>query len=159
VRGGALYHFQFLGFLALKPYKSWVRHLTKNDNYFIPSHLPSFIRRPPRDIGIPVFFDTRRFALVTPSARFHENDKPGPSFTAPPESPPNLHHLVHTYIYVYINRFTDKPAVPTQIPAPQLEATIFRFHPKNNIELAKCHHANIIALNLKLVEDCFHLHG
>ena len=39
----------------------------------IPSHLPSFIRRPPRDNGMPVFFDTRRFALVTPSARFHEN--------------------------------------------------------------------------------------
>jgi len=30
----------------------------------------------------------------------HENDKPGPSFTAPPESPPNLPRLVHTYIYV-----------------------------------------------------------
>ena len=25
-------------------------------DYFIPIHLPSFIRRPPRDIGIPVFF-------------------------------------------------------------------------------------------------------
>jgi hypothetical protein len=67
-------------------------------DYFIPSHVPSFIRRPPRDNGIPVSFDTRRFALVTPSARFHENDKPGPSFTAPPVSPPNLPHLVHTYI-------------------------------------------------------------
>jgi hypothetical protein len=27
-------------------------------------------------------------ALVTPSARFHENDKPGPSFIQPPESNP-----------------------------------------------------------------------
>jgi len=36
--------------------------------YFIPSHLPSFIRRPPRDIGMPVAFDTRLLALVTPSA-------------------------------------------------------------------------------------------
>jgi hypothetical protein len=86
--------------------------LTKNHNYFIPIHLPSFIRRPPRDNGIPVFFDTRRFALVTPSARFHENDKPGPSFTAPPESPPNLPHLVHKYLYVYVDRITDKPAAP-----------------------------------------------
>ena len=57
-------------------------------SYFIPIHLPSFIRRPPRDIGIPVFFDTRLLALVTPSARFHENDKPGPSFIQPPESTP-----------------------------------------------------------------------
>jgi len=56
--------------------------------YFIPSHLPSFIRRPPRDNGMPVFFDTRLLALVTPSARFHENDKPGPSFTQPPELTP-----------------------------------------------------------------------
>jgi len=56
--------------------------------YFIPSHLPSFIRRPPRDIGMPVFFDTRLLALVNPSARFHENDKPGPSFIQPPESTP-----------------------------------------------------------------------
>ena len=56
--------------------------------YFIPIHLPSFIRRPLRDIGMPVFFDTRLFALVTPSARFHENDKPGPSFIQPPESTP-----------------------------------------------------------------------
>jgi len=31
-------------------------------------HLPSFIRRPPRDNGMPVFFDTRLLALVTPSA-------------------------------------------------------------------------------------------
>ncbi len=45
--------------------------------YFIPSHLPSFIRHPPRVKGMPVFFDTRLLALVTPSARFHENDKPG----------------------------------------------------------------------------------
>jgi hypothetical protein len=86
--------------------------LAREPSYFIPSHLPSFIRRPPRDNGIPVFFDTRRFALVTPSARFHENDKPGPSFTAPPESPPNLPHLAHTYIYEYVDRLTDKPAVP-----------------------------------------------
>jgi hypothetical protein len=86
--------------------------------YFIPSHLPSFIRRPPRDNGIPVFFDTRRFAFVTPSARFHENDKPGPSFTAPPESPPNLPHFVDTYIYVYVARFTDEPA--TQHTHPRL---------------------------------------
>jgi len=64
-------------------------------------------------------FNTRRFALVTPSARFHENDKPGPSFTAPPESPPNLPHLVHTYIYVYIDRFTDEPATPHPHPRPQ----------------------------------------
>ena len=40
-------------------------------DYFIPSHLPSFIRRPSRDIGMPVFLDTRLLALVTPSARFH----------------------------------------------------------------------------------------
>ena len=86
--------------------------------YFIPSHLPSFIRRPLRENGMPVFFDTRRFALVTPSARFHENDKPGPSFTAPPEPPPNLPHLVHTYMYVYVDRFTDQPATPHPHPRP-----------------------------------------
>jgi hypothetical protein len=91
----------------------------QNRNYFIPSHLPSFIRRPPRDNGIPVFFDTRRFALVTPSARFHENDKPGPSFTAPPESPPKLPHLVHTYVYVYVDRLTDQPAHQPKPPRPR----------------------------------------
>ena len=57
--------------------------------YFIPNHLPSFIRRPPRVNGMPVAFDTRLLALVTPSARFHENDKPGPSFIQPPASTPN----------------------------------------------------------------------
>jgi hypothetical protein len=41
-----------------------------------------------RDIGMPVFFDTRLLALVTPSARFYENDKPGQSFIQPPESTP-----------------------------------------------------------------------
>ena len=35
---------------------------------------------------MPVFFDTRLLALGTPSARFHENDRPGPSFIQPPES-------------------------------------------------------------------------
>ena len=85
----------------------------------------SSFRRPPRDNGIPVFFDTRRFALVTPSARFHENDKPGPSFTAPPESPPNLPHLVHTYIYVYVDRFTDQPATPHTHPRQVSESVVF----------------------------------
>ena len=104
----------------VKAIQSYLDQLLRHKpSYFIPIHLPSFIRRPPRDNGIPVFFDTRRFALVTPSARFHENDKPGPSFTAPPESPPNLPHLVHTDIYVYVDRFTDEPAAPTQTPAPQ----------------------------------------
>ena len=89
--------------------------LAHETSYFIPSHLPSFIRRPPRDNGIPVFFDTRRFALVTPSARFHENDKPGPSFTAPPESPPNLPHLVHIYICVKTDaRMKLPPRTPTR---------------------------------------------
>ena len=105
--------------------------LAREPSYFIPIHLPSFIRRPPRDNGIPVFFDTRRFALVTPSARFHENDKPGPSFTAPPESPPNLPHLVHTYIDVYIDPFMDKPAAPhptrALYRAIQLAENAFRF--------------------------------
>ena len=82
---------------------------------------------------MPVFFDTRRFALVTPSARFHENDKPGPSFTAPPESPPNLPHLVHKYIYVYVDRFTDQPA-PTHSTRARngvirLAEIAFRFDP------------------------------
>jgi hypothetical protein len=40
----------------------------------------------------------------------------GPSFTSPPESPPNLPHLVHTYIYVYVDRFTDEPAAPHTHP-------------------------------------------
>jgi hypothetical protein len=35
--------------------------LAHETSYFIPSHLPSFIRRPPRDIGIPVFFAAVNF--------------------------------------------------------------------------------------------------
>jgi len=38
-----------------------------------------------RDIGMPVFRETRRFAFVTPNARFHENEIPGPSFITPPQ--------------------------------------------------------------------------
>ena len=34
---------------------------------------------------MPVFRDTRRFAFVTPNARFHENEIPGPSFITPPQ--------------------------------------------------------------------------
>jgi len=56
----------------------------------MPSHLPIFIRRPPRDNGMPVFRVTRRFAFVTPIARFHENEIPGPSFIAPPQVLINL---------------------------------------------------------------------
>ena len=33
--------------------------------------------------GIPVDFEIERFALVTPRARFHENERPGPSFMNP----------------------------------------------------------------------------
>jgi len=43
-----------------------------------------------RDIGMPVFRDTRRFALVTPNARFHENEIPGPNFIAPPQVTINI---------------------------------------------------------------------
>ena len=56
----------------------------------MPSHLPIFIRRPPRDNGMPVFRVTRRFAFVTPIARFQENEIPGPSFIAPPQVLINL---------------------------------------------------------------------
>ena len=70
---------------------------------------------------MPVFFDTRLLALVTPSARFHENGKPGQSFTGPTEYPPNLPHLVHTYIYVYVDRFTDQPAAPYTHPRKALK--------------------------------------
>ena len=39
--------------------------------------------RPFRVSGIPVDFEIERFALVTPRARFHENERPGPSFMNP----------------------------------------------------------------------------
>lgn len=41
---------------------------------------PTFERRPLRVVGIPVARAIFRFALVTPVARFHENDNPGASF-------------------------------------------------------------------------------
>jgi hypothetical protein len=39
---------------------------------------------------MPVFRDTRRFAFVTPNARFHENEIPGPSFITPPQVTINI---------------------------------------------------------------------
>ncbi len=50
-------------------------------DYFIPIHLPSLLRRPARVSGMPVALAILRLALVTPNARFHENEIPGPSFT------------------------------------------------------------------------------
>jgi len=49
-------------------------------DYFIPIHLPSLLRRPARVSGMPVALAILRLALVTPNARFHENEIPGPSF-------------------------------------------------------------------------------
>jgi hypothetical protein len=45
---------------------------------------PNFARRPLRLVGIPVARAIFRFALVIPSARFQENDNPGPSFIPAP---------------------------------------------------------------------------
>ena len=39
--------------------------------------------RPFRVSGIPIDFEIDRFALVIPRARFHENERPGPSFMNP----------------------------------------------------------------------------
>lgn len=50
----------------------------------MPSHLPSLVRRPARLNGIPVALEILRFAFVTPNARFHENEMPGPSFIEMP---------------------------------------------------------------------------
>jgi len=47
----------------------------------MPKIRPNFERRPARVVGMPVLLAMRRFALVTPSARFQLKDKPGPSFT------------------------------------------------------------------------------
>jgi len=58
-----------------------LRNHSLNLGYFIPSHLPSLLRRPARVSGIPVALAILRLALVTPNARFHENEIPGPSFT------------------------------------------------------------------------------
>ena len=65
---------------------------------------------------MPVFFDTRLLALVTPSARLHENDKPGPSFTQPPETtqPSSLTTPANTTI--------GSTRAPTQTPAPTFRA-------------------------------------
>jgi len=49
--------------------------------YLMPKIRPNFERRPARVVGMPVLLAMRRFALVTPSARFQLKDKPGPSFT------------------------------------------------------------------------------
>ena len=48
--------------------------------HFIPIHRPSLLRRPLGVVGIPVARAIDLFALVTPSARFHEKVSPGPSF-------------------------------------------------------------------------------
>ena len=52
---------------------------------------PSSERRPERVVGIPVAREILRFAAVTPSARFHENENPGPNFMS--ERYP--HHELH----------------------------------------------------------------
>jgi len=46
----------------------------------MPSQRPSLLRRPERVSGMPVAREILRFALVTPSARFQENVRPGPNF-------------------------------------------------------------------------------
>ena len=48
----------------------------------MPKNLPNLLRRPVRESGIPVAREMLRFAAVTPSALFHENVSPGPSFIA-----------------------------------------------------------------------------
>ena len=45
---------------------------------------PNFACRPVFVVGMPVAFAILRLALVTPSARFQENVRPGPSFMAEP---------------------------------------------------------------------------
>lgn len=46
----------------------------------MPRMRPSSERRPDRVVGIPVAREILRFAAVTPSARFQENENPGPNF-------------------------------------------------------------------------------
>ena len=41
---------------------------------------PTFCRRPDLVVGIPVALAKDLFAFEIPSARFHENDRPGISF-------------------------------------------------------------------------------
>lgn len=52
----------------------------------MPSQRPSLRCRPERVSGMPVARENRCFALVIPSARFHENVSPGPNFMAEPYS-------------------------------------------------------------------------
>lgn len=56
------------------------------DGYFMPSQRPSLRWRPERVSGMPVDLEKRCFALVMPSARFHENVSPGPNFMSEPYS-------------------------------------------------------------------------
>lgn len=51
-------------------------------DYLMPNMRPILARRPERVVGIPVDFANFRLAAVIPTARFHENVKPGPSFMA-----------------------------------------------------------------------------
>jgi hypothetical protein len=48
--------------------------------YFMPSRRPSQACRPDLVSGTPMALPILRFAAVTPSARFHEKESPGPSF-------------------------------------------------------------------------------
>ena len=50
------------------------------DCHLIPNIRPNLERRPVLLIGMPVAREILRFAFETPSARFHENDNPGPNF-------------------------------------------------------------------------------
>ena len=73
----------------------WVRFtqmlkLTLSESYFIPIQRPTLFRRPDLVVGIPVAFAIERFTFVTPSARFHEKVRPGPSFIKPPGRNSNL---------------------------------------------------------------------
>ncbi len=65
---------------SARPHRRCPRPVTwREHGYLIPNLRPNFARRPDRVVGMPVARVSLRFAAVIPSARFHENDSPGPS--------------------------------------------------------------------------------
>jgi len=63
---------------------------------------------------MPVFRDTRRFAFVTPNARFHENEIPGPNFIAPPQATINIADPCLTEAQKFSQRINLRPRTPTR---------------------------------------------
>ena len=78
----------------------------------IPNFRPNFARRPLREVGMPVALAIFRLTDVIPSARFHENDSPGPNRMARPDSFA-VHRNLHPRSAVLV--MASRPVTPVPV--------------------------------------------